>query len=89
MQCPVCGADDLKIIKSKKFNTKKGIRKEIVLQCQECNQVHKESLLEEKPEKYNLIISEHENSFKTEVQYLHFTASFGISLKQYGQTFSI
>ena len=67
MQCPVCGANDLKIIKSKKFNTKKGIRKEIVLQCQECNQVHKESLLEEKPEKYNLIISEHENSFKTDI----------------------
>ena len=67
MECPVCGADNLKIIKSKKFNTKKGIRKEITIQCQECKQVYKDSILEEKPKKYDIIISEHENSFKTDI----------------------
>ncbi len=67
MECPVCGANNSKVIKSKKFNTKKGVRKEVLIQCQECNQVYKDSILEEKPKEYNLIISEHENSFKTKI----------------------
>ena len=67
MECPVCGSENSKTIKSKQFKTKKGIRKELVIQCQDCHQTFKESLMEEKPKYYNLIISEHEKSFKTQI----------------------
>lgn len=67
MECPVCGCENSTVIKSKVINTKKGKRKELVLQCQDCNQIFKESITEKKPEEYSLIISEHEHSFKTKV----------------------
>ncbi len=68
MECPICGSKTATILKTKKINSKKNTRREMLLKCDECGQVYNESIVEDKPQKYRLIISEHEDSYKTFVE---------------------
>ena len=68
MECPICGSKTATILKTKKINSKKNSRRELLLKCENCGQVYNESIIEEKPQTYRLVISEHEDSFKTSVE---------------------
>jgi uncharacterized Zn finger protein len=70
MECPICGSNTATILKTKKINSKKNIRRELLLKCDKCGQVFNESIIEDKPQKYRLIISEHEDSYKTFIDLL-------------------
>ena len=71
MECPICGSKTATILKTKKINSKKNTRREMLLKCDECGQVYNESIVEDKPQKYRLIISEHEDSYKTFVELIN------------------
>ncbi|MCL2156685.1 MAG: hypothetical protein FWH54_01545 [Methanobrevibacter sp.] len=65
MECPVCGSESSTTLKSKKISSKRKEVNELLLKCNSCNFVYKNSITQEKPSSYRLIISEHEKSIKT------------------------
>lgn len=67
MACPVCGSDDAIVLKNKVINAKSKDIRELLLKCGECGSVYKERLTQEKPREFRLIISEHENTHKTQI----------------------
>lgn len=64
MECPVCGSESSKLLKSKKISSKNKEINGLLLKCNSCNFVFKDSITKDKPSSYRLIISEHENSMK-------------------------
>ncbi len=67
MACPVCGSDDAIVLKNKLINAKSKDIRELLLKCGECGSVYKERLTQEKPRPFRLIISEHEATYKTQI----------------------
>ena len=67
MACPVCGSDDAIVFKNKVINAKNKDIRELLLKCGECSSVYKERLTQEKPREFRLLISEHENTHKTQI----------------------
>ncbi|MDO5850418.1 MAG: HVO_0476 family zinc finger protein [Methanobacteriaceae archaeon] len=67
MACPVCGSDDAIVLKNKLINAKSKDIRELLLKCGECGSVYKERLTQEKPRAFRLIISEHEDTHKTQI----------------------
>jgi len=67
MECPVCGSKSSTTLKSKKISSKSKDINELLLKCNSCNFVFKDSITRDKPSSYRLIISEHEKSIKTTI----------------------
>ncbi|WP_297979203.1 HVO_0476 family zinc finger protein [uncultured Methanobrevibacter sp.] len=64
MVCPVCGSDEAVVLKNKVINAKSKDIRELLLKCDDCGSVYKETITQEKPKPFRLIISEHENTHK-------------------------
>jgi uncharacterized Zn finger protein len=67
MKCPICGGENFQTLKSKHISTKTNEIDELLLKCDDCQHVFKQSNRFKKPESFRLIISENENSKKTRV----------------------
>lgn len=67
MVCPVCGSDDAIVLKNKVTHAKSKDIRDLLLKCGDCGSVYKERLTQEKPRPFRLIISEHENTHKTQI----------------------
>lgn len=67
MECPICGSESITTLKSKKISAKSKEINELLLKCNECESVFKDSVTEDKPISIRLIISEHESSKKTSI----------------------
>lgn len=59
MKCPVCKSQDYEILKSKGKHSK-----ELLLKCEECGNVYRETITREKPIEIRIVISEFEKSKK-------------------------
>ncbi|MCK9150896.1 HVO_0476 family zinc finger protein [Methanobacterium alcaliphilum] len=64
MKCPNCGSNSYEILKSKEETSKTKEINKLLLKCEECGNVYKEIITQDKPSDYRIIISEHENSRK-------------------------
>jgi len=67
MKCPICGSKSLTTLKSKKISTKNKEKTELLLKCNDCDSVFKDSITESNPISIRLIISEQDNSKKTSI----------------------
>ncbi|RBQ24444.1 hypothetical protein ALNOE001_00860 [Candidatus Methanobinarius endosymbioticus] len=67
MECSICGSESVTTLKSKKISAKTKEINELLLKCNDCQSVFKESISESKPISIRLIISEHESSKKTSI----------------------
>jgi len=67
MECPICGSQSLTTLKSKKISSKNKEINELLLKCNDCEFVFKDSITERKPVSFRLIISEYESSKKTSI----------------------
>jgi tRNA threonylcarbamoyladenosine biosynthesis protein TsaE len=70
MDCPICGSDDLEVLKSKQKSSKKKLIEEYLFKCEDCGHVFKDVVSLKKPQPYRLIISEHDKSRKTTIDLL-------------------
>ncbi|MGB9938181.1 MAG: HVO_0476 family zinc finger protein [Methanobacterium sp.] len=59
MKCPVCNSESFEVLKSKGKHSK-----ELLLQCNECGNVYRETVTREKPIDIRIVISEFESSHK-------------------------
>ncbi len=59
MKCPVCESESYEILKSKGKHSK-----ELLLKCEECGNVYRETIIREKPVDIRIVISEFEKSKK-------------------------
>jgi uncharacterized Zn finger protein len=72
MKCTVCGSESCEILKSKGK-----LSKELLLKCNKCGNIFRETVEVEKPVKVRVVVSEYESSHKTFVmlypdEYLEF-----------------
>ncbi|MCL2687275.1 MAG: hypothetical protein FWE58_01910 [Methanobrevibacter sp.] len=67
MKCPICGSESITTLKSKKISTKNKESTELLLKCNDCESVFKDSITEVKPVSIRLIISEHNYSKKISI----------------------
>ncbi|MDI9618229.1 HVO_0476 family zinc finger protein [Methanothermobacter sp.] len=67
MQCPICGSKAFRVLKSRTDESRSRKVKHLVLECEECGTVFKDSLVIEKPKSHRIIISEHGSSYRDEV----------------------
>lgn len=65
MECPICGSDDLTVLKSKETSSKKKLINDYLLKCNECEHVFKDRITQSNPIPCRIIISENENSIKS------------------------
>lgn len=59
MKCPVCESESYEILKSKGKHSK-----ELLLQCNECSNIYRETITQEKPVDIRIVVSEYETSRK-------------------------
>jgi uncharacterized Zn finger protein len=59
MKCPVCESESFEVLKSKGKHSK-----DLLLQCNECSNVYRETISREKPVDIRIVISEFESSKK-------------------------
>lgn len=59
MKCPVCESESYEILKSKGKHSK-----ELLLKCEECGNVYRETIIREKPVDVRIVVSEFEESKK-------------------------
>jgi len=62
MNCTQCGSESCEILKTKGKKSK-----ELLLQCNECGNIFRETVAVEKPLKIRVVVSEYESSHKTSV----------------------
>lgn len=62
MNCTQCGSESCEILKTKGKKSK-----ELLLQCNECGNIFRETIAVEKPLKIRVVVSEYESSHKTSV----------------------
>ena len=67
MECPICGSDDVEILKKKKKSTKKKFTEELLLRCNDCQHVFRDTFSAKKPKPYRIIISEQDQSIKSTI----------------------
>ncbi|WP_409199687.1 HVO_0476 family zinc finger protein [Methanobrevibacter sp. DSM 116169] len=65
MECPICGSEDISVLKVKTIPSKKKEIKEYLLKCNPCQHVFKDTISQKNPVDKRLIISEQDNSIKT------------------------
>lgn len=63
MKCNVCGSESCEILKSKGKTSK-----ELLLKCNECGNIFRETVEVEKPFEVRVVVSEYESSHKTFVK---------------------
>jgi len=63
MKCPVCNSESFEVLKSKGKKSK-----ELLLQCNECGNIFRETVIPEKPLECRVVVSEFEKSHKSSVQ---------------------
>lgn len=63
MKCPVCESESYEILKSKGKHSK-----DLLLKCEECGNVYRETIIREKPVDVRIVISEFEKSKKAFVK---------------------
>ena len=63
MKCPVCESESYEILKSKGKHSK-----ELLLKCEECGNVYRETIIRDKPVDVRIVISEFEKSEKAFVK---------------------
>ena len=63
MNCTQCGSESCEILKTKGKKSK-----ELLLQCNECGNIFRETVAVEKPLKIRVVVSEYESSHKTSVE---------------------
>ncbi|MCZ3366870.1 MULTISPECIES: HVO_0476 family zinc finger protein [Methanobacterium] len=63
MKCPVCESESYEILKSKGKHSK-----ELLLKCEECGNIYRETIIREKPVDVRIVISEFEKSKKAFVK---------------------
>ena len=66
MKCPVCESESYEILKSKGKHSK-----ELLLKCEECGNVYRETIIREKPVDVRIDISDYEKSKKAFVNLYH------------------
>jgi len=59
MKCPVCESESYEVLKSKGKHSK-----ELLLKCEECGNIYRETIVREKPVDVRIIVSEFEKSEK-------------------------
>jgi uncharacterized Zn finger protein len=64
MKCPTCGSNSIEVLKSKKETSKTQEIEKLILKCEECQTVFRETFNIDRPVDYRIIISEHESSRK-------------------------
>ena len=57
MECPICGSDDLTVLKSKETSSKKKLINDYLLKCNECEHVFKDRITQSNPIPCRIIIS--------------------------------
>ena len=67
MECPICGYDDVEILNSKQKNKKKKFTEELLLRCNDCQHVFRDTFSAKKPKPYRIIISEQDQSIKSTI----------------------
>lgn len=67
MECPICGSDELVVLKNKTISSKKKEINEILFKCDECGHIFKETVSQKNPISVRLVISEQEKSIKTSI----------------------
>ena len=67
MECPICGSDDVEILNSKQKSTKKKFTEELLLKCNDCQHVFRDTFSAKKPKPYRIIISEQDQSIKSTI----------------------
>ena len=68
MECPICGSDDLTVLKSKETSSKSKRINDYLLKCNECEHVFKNRITQRNPILCRIIVSENENSHKSSVK---------------------
>ena len=68
MSCPICDSDEIEILNSKQKDTKKKLTEEYLLKCEDCGHVFKDIISLKKPRPYRLIVSEHDKSYKINIE---------------------
>ena len=63
MKCTVCGSESCEILKSKGK-----VSKELLLKCNECGNIFRETITIEKPIDIRVVVSEYESSHKTHIK---------------------
>ena len=67
MECPICGSDDITVLKSKETSSKSKHINDYLLRCNECEHVFKDRVTQRNPISCRIIVSENENSKKTSI----------------------
>lgn len=67
MECPICGSDDITVLKSKETSAKSKHINDYLLRCNECEHVFKDRVTQRNPISCRLIVSENENSKRTSI----------------------
>ena len=67
MNCPICGSDNIEVLNSKQKESKKKFTEEFLLKCFDCGHVFKDVISAKKPKSYRIIISEQNQSYKTNI----------------------
>ena len=67
MNCPICDSDNIEVLNSKQIESKKKFTEEFLLKCFDCGHVFKDVVSAEKPKPYRIIISEQNQSYKTNI----------------------
>ena len=67
MECPICGSDDVEILNSKQKSTKKKFTEELLLRCNDCQHVFRDTFSAKKPKPYRIIISEQDQSINSTI----------------------
>ena len=65
MKCPICGSNEVTVLKSKELTSHKKQINDYLLKCKDCEHVFKDRVTHHKPIPCRLIVSENEKSTKT------------------------
>lgn len=68
MQCPICGSGSFRVLKSRTDESRSRKIKHLVLECEECGTVFRDSIVIEKPRSHRIVVSEHGKSYRDEVK---------------------
>ena len=67
MKCPICGSNEVTVLKSKELTSHKKQINDYLLKCKDCEHVFKDRVTHHKPIPCRLIVSENEKSTKTSI----------------------
>jgi len=68
IRCPICGSESYEILKSKLEKAKGKISKRLLLKCEDCKTIYRETIIEKEPIDCRIIISKHEISEKKHIK---------------------